>query len=64
MARKVTLQPIGVNLYKAPRPEPPPFLKSKALRAFEPPPHIFVRYNLFFAYYEAVFHSVTNNTSA
>ena len=30
--------PIGVNLYKAPRPEPPPhFLKSKALRAFEPP---------------------------
>ena len=30
---------IGVNLYKAPRPEPPHFLKSKALRAFEPPPH-------------------------
>ena len=52
---------IRVNLYKAPRPDPPPhFLKSKALRAFEPP-HIFVKYNLFFAYYEAVFHSVTNN---
>ena len=51
---------IGVNLYKAPRPEPSHFLKSKALRAFEPPP-LFVRYNLFFAYYEAVFHSVTNN---
>ena len=50
---------IGVNLYKAPRPEPPHFLKSKSLRAFEPP--LFVRYNLFFAYYEAVFHSVTNN---
>ena len=28
---------IGVNLYKAPRPEPPHFLKSNALRAFEPP---------------------------
>ena len=50
---------IGVNLYKAPRPEPPHFLKSKALRAFEPP--TFCQIQFIFAYYEAVFHSVTNN---
>ena len=47
---------IGVNFCKAPRLEPP-LLKVQGFPASEPP--LFVRCN-FFAYYEAVFPSVTN----
>jgi len=43
---------IGVNFCKAPRLEPPHFSKSKALRAFEPPPHFLSDAIYFFAYYE------------
>ena len=44
---------IGVNFCKAPRLEPPHFLKSKALHAFEPP-HFLSDAVYFFAYYEDV----------
>ena len=58
--RDYTQDAIGVNLYKAPRPEPPPPLfKVQGSPCFWAPTYCQIQY--IFAYYEAVFHSVTNN---